>query len=290
MLEKIKKTFTVSEMANILKINKNTVLYYDKEGIVKARRKENNYRYYTLEHIRSFKRALFLREMNFSIKEILDMKNKLDKRQENFKLKESDFYAIDEKIKEIKIEIKCLLKKIKFLKNRKKYLRFILQAKEKLGIPYIIQEEERKGIVVDININLKEELEAGNLKQIELVKKIEKVLKEPFILGKHVVGYSIDKNDYLNSNYISQKFLILRDKKSLESKVVLEKGEYLVYYVESDSVEKNILKKLLLWIKNYGYEIRGNIFVECINEIVRVSEDSVQIRIIKIPIKKLTSE
>lgn len=111
MLEKIKKTFTVSEIANILKINKNTVLYYDKEGIVKARRKENNYRYYILEHIRSFKRALFLREMNFSIKEILDMKNKLDKRQENFKLKESDFYAIDEKIKEIKIEIKCLLKK-----------------------------------------------------------------------------------------------------------------------------------------------------------------------------------
>ncbi|MDP0492944.1 MAG: hypothetical protein Q7K48_01320, partial [Fusobacterium sp. JB021] len=78
--------------------------------------------------------------------------------------------------------------------------------------------------------------------------------------------------------------------KSLKSKVVLEKGEYLVYYLESDSVEKNLLSKLLLWIKNHGYEIKGNIFVECVNEVVRVSEDSVQIRIIKIPIKKLTSE
>ncbi|MDP0488376.1 MAG: MerR family transcriptional regulator [Fusobacterium sp. JB020] len=290
MIKKIKETFTVSEIANILKINKNTVLYYDKEGIVKARRKENNYRYYTFEHIRSFKRALFLREMNFSIKEILDMKNRIEKRKDNFKIKESDLDTIDEKIKEIKTEIRILLDKIKCLRNKKKRLKFVLESKNKLGIPHIIKEEEKRGISIDIDISLKEELEARNLKQVELMKKIEKILNEPFTLGKYVMGYSIDKDDYLDLNYRSQKFLVLKNKKSLKSKVVLEKGEYLVYYLESDSVEKNLLSKLLLWIKNHGYEIKGNIFVECVNEVVRVSEDSVQIRIIKIPIKKLTSE
>ncbi|MFK4785397.1 MerR family transcriptional regulator [Fusobacterium sp. MFO224] len=288
MIKKLKKIFTVSEIAKILKINKNTVLYYDKEGVVRAKRKkENNYRYYTFEHIRDLKIALFLREMNFSIKEILYMKNKLDKRDENFKIKESDLDTIDEKIKEIKIEIRILLDKIRCLRNKKKHLKFILESKSKLGIPRIIEEEKKNGIYIDIDISLEEDLESRNLKQIEFIKELEKVLEEPFTLGKYVMGYSLDKNDYIDSNYKSSKFIVLNNKKNSDKKVILEKGKYLIYYLESTSVDENILNKLILWIKNHGYEINGDIFIECVNEVFRISEDSVQIRIIRIPIKKV---
>ena len=45
---------TVSEVAKILGINKNTILHYDREGVIFSKRDVNNYRYYHKEQIKNF--------------------------------------------------------------------------------------------------------------------------------------------------------------------------------------------------------------------------------------------
>lgn len=67
MSNKTPKYLTVGEVADILGVNKNTILHYDREGLIKSTRLENNYRYFHENQAQNFKAILELRKMGFSI-------------------------------------------------------------------------------------------------------------------------------------------------------------------------------------------------------------------------------
>lgn len=52
------KYLTVGEAAKELGINKNTLLYYDREGVIISLRDENNYRYYHINQIKNEEQAV----------------------------------------------------------------------------------------------------------------------------------------------------------------------------------------------------------------------------------------
>lgn len=64
------KTYTVKQVSDMLKMAKDTVIYYDRLGIVSPQRGENGYRYYTNQDISELKYVEVSKRNNFALKEI----------------------------------------------------------------------------------------------------------------------------------------------------------------------------------------------------------------------------
>jgi DNA-binding transcriptional MerR regulator len=64
------KTYTVKQISDLLKIPKDTLIYYDKFGLVVPKRGDNGYRYYTIHDIRELKYVEVCKYNNFTLKEI----------------------------------------------------------------------------------------------------------------------------------------------------------------------------------------------------------------------------
>ena len=58
------------EVEELLGITKQTLIYYEKEGMINPQRNQNNYRDYSSEDIDTIKLILLLRDMKVSIDEI----------------------------------------------------------------------------------------------------------------------------------------------------------------------------------------------------------------------------
>ncbi len=99
---------TVSEVSRELNISKDTLRYYDKIGLVKALRKVNNYRYYTIEKFLSLKYIQVMKYAGFSLSEIKTiMYNKNNKNEK----------GLCQTIEIISNKERELLKKLKLLKK-----------------------------------------------------------------------------------------------------------------------------------------------------------------------------
>jgi len=64
------KSYTVKQVSDMLKIPKDTLIYYDKLEIVQPRRGENGYRYYRNNDISELKFIVVSKNNDFSLKEI----------------------------------------------------------------------------------------------------------------------------------------------------------------------------------------------------------------------------
>lgn len=111
------KYLTVGEAAQELEINKNTLLYYDREGLIKSFRDENNYRYYHINQVKNIRTIINFRKVGFSLEEIREMKEYIMGNQYDFISKK-----ISEQIESSKKEIKNIEMRIKLLENHKKYI------------------------------------------------------------------------------------------------------------------------------------------------------------------------
>lgn len=111
------KYLTVGEAAQELEINKNTLLHYDREGLIKSLRDENNYRYYHINQVKNIRAIINFRKVGFSLEEIREMKEHIIENRYDF-ISEKIFEQIDKS----KTEIRELEKRIKILENHKKYI------------------------------------------------------------------------------------------------------------------------------------------------------------------------
>ena len=101
------------QLEEMLGITKEALRYYEKEGLIKPERDENNYRNYLQSDIDVLKLILMLRSMEISIDEIkLILNNELSIREA---LKTKEDY-----IEKSKIKLENIDKKIKDYVKRKK--------------------------------------------------------------------------------------------------------------------------------------------------------------------------
>lgn len=68
------KEYRISEIAEILGVSADTLRLYEKRGLLTPRKRENGYRYYTKEDVKSFLWILYSRKLNFGLEEILELK------------------------------------------------------------------------------------------------------------------------------------------------------------------------------------------------------------------------
>lgn len=64
------REYLIGDMSEIVGISRDTLRFYEKKGIIKARKKENGYRYYLEEDIFRLMFILYKRKMNDSLEEI----------------------------------------------------------------------------------------------------------------------------------------------------------------------------------------------------------------------------
>jgi len=102
--------FTIKQAAKITGIPADTLRYYDKEGIISPKRRENEYRYYDESDITILKNIVVMKYARFTLLEMKNME-KLFIREPNIECNEISKSILNAKIAELKQAI-CNYQKI----------------------------------------------------------------------------------------------------------------------------------------------------------------------------------
>ncbi len=219
----MKKTFynyfTTGELAQLCKIPRKTLLYYDSLGLITPEViDENGYRYYKRTQLFALELILTLRKLNLPLSEI---KTYLaDKSYENYKNILCDREAIlEEQIRKM-IAIKQDLHKSILVLHQLPNIQF----NEILSVP---NEEEFLCIsnFIDPKLNFKDRTKISADLFIDLAKRIP--------LHNHTFGYIVDKNVLSNPKkhkYIKNYFYQIFNRLNRFNFVVKPKGIYLTTY------------------------------------------------------------
>ena len=106
----VKHEFSISEMARLFDIKRDTLLYYDRIGLFSPNnRKDNNYRTYTVSQLQLLDTIINLRDLGIPIKTIREFTKK--------RSPESFITLADEAVENIEEEIRKLKKRAKVLKS-----------------------------------------------------------------------------------------------------------------------------------------------------------------------------
>ena len=279
--------FTVGELAKILGGNKNTILHYDREGVIRAiRNDDSNYRYYDKNSIQNFKIVLKLRKLGFSLDTIKKMGKYVE--EKNYP---SILEIMKNKIEESKREIEEIEKNMKILESHEKYMEYLNDMEEEKQKENFNDEQEdffciktckeEKGIFIDV-----EDVEKNHKRFVE--KELKRYKRDFVWLKKQFFGKGISKENILKENYRCDRFIIKADIESYPDKYIFPEGEYALLYLKKDSTRSSAIEELMEKIKENGYEISGDLFIENIS--LFEEENEPEMRVLKIPIKSLTSE
>lgn len=111
--------FTVGELSRFSRVSKQTLIYYDREGIFKPEKvnKENGYRYYSARQIEVLDSILILKEIGLSLKEIREFMENRNSESAVILLKQQKS-RIDENIYHLELIAGRVQQKIKTLEEK----------------------------------------------------------------------------------------------------------------------------------------------------------------------------
>lgn len=130
--------YKIGEFSKITNLTIKALHYYDEENILTpSYRDENNYRFYNEQDLKKAELIIFLKNLDFSIKEIKDVIN-------NYVKEEDITYFLKEKKEIIKIKIK---KQKEILEQLEKNI-LPNKGKKEIDLKYHIEEKEYEKIIV----------------------------------------------------------------------------------------------------------------------------------------------
>lgn len=258
------KKYKISEIAKIFNISRETLLFYDKIGILKPTfiDSSNKYRYYDEDSITKLGFILILKDSHFSLKEI---KEYLDCQE-----KEKALKILYEKLNIIEKEIEV------FTKAKKKILSEIEEINEismnKNNFPFIEEILDEKVFLIPVPEPKGEpELQASLTKLREI--------KNNLNVNKRIT--IIKKENFLNSNFFNIEFVgytLHESEKNLEKN---SSNLYACIFHKKETKKIGESYQLLLnFIKKNNFKISGD-SKEIFNDSV-VNSGKTKGRIIKI--------
>lgn len=245
--------FTVGEIARLNGVSKQTLIFYDNEGIFKPKYidPENGYRYYTADQLEVLDSILILKEMGLSLKEIKAfMENRNS--QVAVKVMKKQQEDINNKIKHLKSVEKRMELKIETLENfhadedniifiNKNKSRFL--AVEKVGRPN------------------------GPLELDIAIKKLLRRASEKNYPHYYQIGAMIPVENLLKAKYVCADYAFLPLVNKVPKEKVLEKPKGLYarcYHTGAYSQIGSTYQMLLEEIKNKGCRPVGFSYEYCI--------------------------
>jgi len=241
----MKNYYKIGEISKIYDIGRDSLMYYEKIGILNPFRDNNGYRMYSIRDIWKLNVIKELRNLNFPMKKI---KEYLDNRSIDF-------------TKNILIEeISLLEKKILELKTLEKNIKKRLEAINSVvsnSNLYKIQLQfmnERKALKLNGDIHRDEEIDF-------LLKKLQRKYEHKFyVLGNNNLGaiYSMDKINQNIFNHFKAVFCLLEDEDP-DYNLTLKEGYYVTFSYGGPYKKNHVyITKLLEFIKDNNYKILDN--------------------------------
>lgn len=240
----MKEYYKIGEISKIYNIGKDSLMYYEKLGILNPIRDDNRYRLYSISDIWRLNLIKELRALNFSMKKI---KQYIDNRSvySTKELLEEEIGILDYKIAKFqkrKEEAQERINSINREFNSEKFLEI-----ELLNIP------QRKAIILNGNVKRDEEVDF-------LVKKLHKNFEEKFnILGNNNIGsiFSLDKIRKGEYDYYNSVFCFIDDQNDIDySNMSFDSGMYLCCSYNGDySNSKAIINLMFEYIEKNNLRI-----------------------------------
>ncbi|MGL4739668.1 MAG: MerR family transcriptional regulator [Sarcina sp.] len=242
----MKDFYKIGEISKIYNIGKDSLMYYERLGIINPVRDENAYRLYSISDIWRLNLVKELKELGFSMKMV---KEYIDNRDiENTKnLLNMEIEILDARIEEFKKKKEEVIKRIEVLKNEDKTIL------NKIQLKYI---EKRNAIVLNGDIRKDEEADF-------LIKKLHKKFEERFnMLGNNNIGaiFSREKLEDKQYNFYESVFCFLDEENEEISNIKFENGKYLCLSYKGDYKQKGMLiEKMFNYIKKHSLILDGKV-------------------------------
>ena len=251
-----KKYLKISELADLARINKRTLQYYDNIGLFSPKKKEENgYRYYTLEQLYDLGIILSLKELDMPLKDIQKVLSggiKETTHSLEHKIKETDKrmreladmkQILSRKLEAIKVTNDSLLQ-VKILELKQEY---ILCSTS-------IENKDFNGVIEEGYELLRNEAE--------------------YLFANNEYGLMINhkkkEKDIYNDNY---DYVFLTISKKKKDTVIKPKGKYLSVSFKGDEDAYEGYKRILDYRKEHNYVLEGYFYEKAIYETVLENQE-----------------
>ena len=267
---------SISKMAKIHNISRQTLIYYDQMDIFKpAYIDEKGYRFYREAQIPFLREICFLKSIGVSLKDIGDY----------FKDREPKkvIALLNERKEELTKQISDLNRIRSYVQQRINQHEFVVEEHYKLEVPFIKYFSERSIICESFQ-------EPPNRKELHttLMKAWQRVNKGNFALingfGTLIRKNSLESGDILEG---AGSFIFTPYFEEIPGSKKVPKGDYACFCRYGMPYETEAVEKLHQWILENDYEITGDILDVCLLDTTFYQSDkNVDFCILEIPIKK----
>lgn len=274
----MKKYLSISQMAEIHSISRQTLIYYDKIGLFKPTYiDDNGYRYYSPYQIPFLREICFLKSIGIKLK---DIKNNIKDRNINkaISLLKSHKEFIDKEISKLLLTRDSIEERLNLYSNAD-------QFKDELYKPIIEKLPERKAVFIPYKNKIsKQELHFTQMKIWNIINRHGIVPFEGF--GTIIMKDGLDK-EYIFEGAGGYVILSHADE-YIENTVTLPAGKYVCMYKYGMPYDTEFLYKLIRWINDNNYKIVGNIVDGCLLDTTFYDEiNNVDLCQLQIPIEKI---
>lgn len=268
---------SISKMAELHQISRQTLIYYDKIGIFKpVYIDDKGYRHYSPNQIPYLREICFLKSLGVRLEEI----------KEN--IENRDLHSVisllrDQKDK-IDKEIRNLHITREFLQQKLTIYSKIEEFEENLYKPYIQEFLIREVVFVPFEKELnKQELHFTLMKAWNIILSHDLLPSKGF--GSIIWKNGLEENQLYKGagSFVALPYTGLR----VENKIILPSGDYVCMYKYGMPYEEKHIYTLIEWIHENNYEITGDIIDYCLLDTTFYGDkNSVDLCQIQIPIKK----
>ena len=279
--DSINRKLSISEMAQIHDISRQTLIYYDKIGLFKPAitDEENGYRYYSTLQIPLLREICFLRSIGMPLDEIRK-NNEYNNSRTTMELLESQKQKIEKEIAKLTEQRKKINKRMQIYQNayeyeNEDYKPAIMTFPERYVLHYPWDPDDRT--IHGIHYSLM---------------KVWNIAEKYGVLPSRRWGALIFKDELEKGDPLVRAgscTIIAEPLPDQEHQYVLEAGEYACMPKYGMAYDMSQLQKLMHWINYNGYEIAGNIYDEClIDAIFYDDEYELDFCELQVPIRKKT--
>ena len=246
------RRLSISEMAQIHKISRQTLIYYDKIDLFKPDIvEENGYRYYSVKQIPALREICFLRSIDMPLDEI--------RKNNKYNASKTTIELLTEQRDKIDDEIDRLKRQKREIENR---LTLFKKTKDFDFDPYIQYFPERKLICQEWSQTAKK----GRSEMHTALIKAWNSTKQYDTLPTSFYGALFEKDDVINGDplaHIKSGFILDPDDAvQIPDATILPAGEYVCAQKFGMCYDTSFLEKVLDWVRENGYEIIGPVFDE----------------------------
>ncbi|MGE6720119.1 MerR family transcriptional regulator [Peribacillus frigoritolerans] len=270
---------SISEMATIHSISRQTLIYYDKIGLFKpVHIDEHGYRYYSAVQIPFLREICFLKSIGIKLN---DIKDHIGNRNLTTAMSLLEFHQefIDK-------EINALMNTRTFIQQRLMKYSEAKNIKSELDKPIIEEFPERHVLFIPFENELcREELHLTLMKAWNVLSKHEMLPSEGF--GTVILKDKLGMDDVFEGAGIYTALPFIDP--DMDNMMTLPAGQYACVYKYGMPYNIEFLNELVQWISENHYRIIGDVVDACLLDTTFYENDSsVDFCQLQIPVEKIT--